>query len=145
MSAHVEKTAKDFSKFLTVDMDERLKPINKSIDDMLARLEEFQTMISFAKQERINATELVSSIQSSNESLNDLFQRIDSVEKLVQDVKSTLDNLEAVVEKAEEEVGVTESKTSKVANIFTPLFKKTSGKKQTGNSSQTFKTSDYFN
>ncbi|XP_044252497.1 biogenesis of lysosome-related organelles complex 1 subunit 4 [Tribolium madens] len=145
MSSHVEQTAKDFSKFLTIDMDERLKPINKSIDDMLARLEEFQTMISFAKQERINATELVSSIQSSNESLNYLFKRIDSVEKLIQEVKSTVDNLETDVEKAEEEVGITESKTRKVANIFTPLFKKSPGKTQAANSSQIFKNSDHFN
>lgn len=89
---------------------------------MLARLEEFQTMICFARQERIIATELLSSIENSKDNLNDLFNRIDSVERLVQDVKSTVDALETEVEKAEEKVGITESKTSKVANIFTPLF-----------------------
>ncbi|KAJ3662132.1 hypothetical protein Zmor_006491 [Zophobas morio] len=141
-----EKTAEDFSRFVLTDITEKVQPINKLIDDMFARLEEFQTMIYFAKQERISALNSLASVHGNFQMLTNLLQRIDSIENLIEQVKITLSVLERDIEKAEEELGYTESTTNKVANIFTPLFKKNtnSDRSHSPNLSQIYKTSDYF-
>ncbi|RZB66616.1 hypothetical protein BDFB_011578 [Asbolus verrucosus] len=122
MLEHVTQTSNDFSKFLNINMKNKLEPINKSVEDMLARLEEFQTMICFAKQERVNASNLMSLISNNSGELAALFARINSVENLVEHVKSNLLSLEVSIQKAEEQLGCLDTKTSKVTNIFIPLF-----------------------
>jgi predicted nucleic acid-binding Zn-ribbon protein len=144
MMKHINKTSNEYSKFIMIDMQEKLKPINKSIDDMHARLEEFQIMITFAKQERVGATDLLNAISNCKNDVENLFTRIDSVEDIVEHVRTSLLSLEADIEKAEEEIGYTESTTTKVANMFTPLFKKSAERKHTPNSLNLYKTSDYF-
>ncbi|XP_023017845.1 biogenesis of lysosome-related organelles complex 1 subunit 4 [Leptinotarsa decemlineata] len=138
-----EKTAKDFSKYLEVDLDHKLKPITASIDDMLTRLEEFQTMISFVVQDRIDYNDILTAIPNYKNEFDNMCKKIDTLEKLMAHIKSNLDQLECGIEKAEDELGCSET-TMKVTNIFTPLFRKQSGKKEFRFQSDNFKTENYF-
>lgn len=80
-------------------------------------------MICFAKQERAAATGALNSVRQSNRELLGLFARINAMESLVARVRDTLVSLEADLDKAEEDLGYTDSATTKVANmLFTPLF-----------------------
>ncbi|XP_057664678.1 biogenesis of lysosome-related organelles complex 1 subunit 4 isoform X2 [Diorhabda carinulata] len=141
---YVEKTAKEYSKCCEIDLESKLKPINKSVDDMLARLEEFETMMSFVIQDRKDYNDILTSVPNYKEEFDILCNKIDSVEKLTKHIKSNLDELEKEIEKAELSLGCTE-KTAKVTQIFTPLFKKNVDKKSTSQSTEFFKTEDYFN
>ncbi|KAG5889941.1 hypothetical protein JTB14_018836 [Gonioctena quinquepunctata] len=140
----VENTAKGFSKYCELDMNNKVEPIIGSIDEMLARLEEFQTMISFVVQDRTDYNDILSSIPNYGSEFGDMCNKIDTLEKMVAHIKSNLDHLESEIEKAENELGCNEA-TSKVTNIFTPLFKKNVEKKYSkDHHSGYFKTEEYF-
>ncbi|XP_072392839.1 biogenesis of lysosome-related organelles complex 1 subunit 4 [Diabrotica undecimpunctata] len=140
---YIQKTAKDYKKCCDVDMDSKLNSLNKSIDEMLTRLEEFQTMMSFVEQDRKDYNDILTSVPNYKDEFDILCNRIDTVDKLTTHIKSNLDVLENEIEKAESSLGCSE-KTAKVTQIFTPLFKKNVDKKQSTQSSELFKTEDYF-
>ncbi|KAJ8924592.1 hypothetical protein NQ315_000742 [Exocentrus adspersus] len=140
---NLENVAGDYNKYCDVDIHSKLMPINEQIENMLARLEEFQTMILFVKQDGTDSRDILTSIANYSNELNDLFNKIDTMERLVTHIKSNLDKVEDDVEKAEVEFGCNDSK-KKVTSIFTPLFKKATEKKQLSPSLGLFKVEDYF-
>ncbi|KAJ8938139.1 hypothetical protein NQ318_006999 [Aromia moschata] len=117
----LEAVAKDYSKYCNVNLDHKLKPVNKSVDDMLARLEEFQTILSFIKQDEKDATNIFASVPNYKSDLDEMCDTIDTIENLISHIKNNLDKLENDIEKAETELGYNEHKKI-VSNIFTPLF-----------------------
>lgn len=88
---------------------------------MLARLEEFQTMVSFVKQDGTDSNDILTSLPDYKTDLEEMFKKIDTMESLVTHMKNNLDKLEDDVEKAEIEFGINDPK-KKVASIFSPLF-----------------------
>ncbi|XP_018563279.1 biogenesis of lysosome-related organelles complex 1 subunit 4 [Anoplophora glabripennis] len=143
MSLPLENVAQDYSKYCDVDLNGKLQPINKSIEDMLARLEEFQTMVSFVKQDETDSNDILTSLPNYRNDLEDMFNKIDTMESLVIHMKNNLDKLEDDIEKAETELGCNDPK-KKVTSIFTPLFRKNTEKKQPTPSLGLFKVEDYF-
>ncbi|KAJ8969157.1 hypothetical protein NQ314_001898 [Rhamnusium bicolor] len=140
----LENVAKDYSKYCDVDINLKLKPINQSVDDMLTRLEEFQTMVSFVKQDGIDSNDILTSFLNFKSDMDEMCIKINTIENLITHIKSNLDKLEDDMDKAETEMGCNEHK-NKVTNIFTPLFKKNTDKKQIIPNMELFKTDDYFN
>lgn len=134
----LENTAKEYSKYCDINLESKvqlfkdngsyfskyflqLEPVNKCIDDMFARLEEFQTMMSFVTQDQVESVKVLTSLLDHREEFEDLCIKIDSLECLVSHIKNNLDKLEDDINKAEANLNISEP-TAKVANIFTPLF-----------------------
>ncbi|CAG9770965.1 unnamed protein product [Ceutorhynchus assimilis] len=145
MKTIVEKTAKDYSKYIdNINLNEKLEPVNKALDDMLTRLEEFETMLSFIQPDVNDSTDILKSILNYKPEFEELCEKIDATEFLIAHIKSNLDNLEAKIEEAEAKMGVSDA-TAKVTNIFTPLFKKSPEKHISPSPTlELFKTEEYF-
>lgn len=91
---------------------------------MLARLEEFETMITLVEQERCSAIGVagtLTEVMESSGELNALCSRIDALEKFMEHVKSNVDYLENKLEAAEKNVGLNSS-TNKLKTFFKPLL-----------------------
>ncbi|ENN72224.1 biogenesis of lysosome-related organelles complex 1 subunit 4 [Dendroctonus ponderosae] len=146
----LRRTAEDYSSYITnTNIEKKLEPVNKAIDDMLARLEEFEAMFTFIEPDVKDSKDILNSILAYKPEFEDLCAKIDSTEFLVAHIKSNLDMLEAKIEEAETKLGVSDTTskvTEKVSNIFTPLFKKAAERRATSASTnmELFKTEDYF-
>lgn len=91
---------------------------------MLARLEEFETMMLLLHEENLNTCGLNGSLMAVVETkteLQNLFERIDALEKLVDDVKRTVFYYEAKVEAAEKELGIMQAGL-KIKELLKPLL-----------------------
>ncbi|CAH1982311.1 unnamed protein product [Acanthoscelides obtectus] len=144
MDKVVEKTAVDYAKYLDVNLPSKFQPLQTSIDEILARLEEFQTMLSFIAGDRKDYNDIIASIPNYKPRFDDMFKRIDVLEVLVAHMKDNMDTLESNIEKAEAELGINEP-AMKVPSIFTPLFKKsTSSERSPSKGMEIFHTEDYF-
>lgn len=91
---------------------------------MLARLEEFETMISLVEQERCSAIGVVGSlteIMESSEELKILGNKIDALEKFMEHVKSNVDYLENKIDAAEKHAGLNKN-TNKLKTFLKPLL-----------------------
>ncbi|KAF7268574.1 hypothetical protein GWI33_018326 [Rhynchophorus ferrugineus] len=142
----IKKTSEGYSKLFTdCNLEQKLAPINKSIEQMLARLEEFETMFAFIQPDIKDSKDLLNSIMEYKSEFDILCEKIDNTELLVAHVKHNLDTLEARIEECEAKLNVTDT-ASKVTNLLTPLlFKKANAeRKPTPSSVELFKTEDYF-
>lgn len=91
---------------------------------MLARLEEFESMVSLVEQERCSAIGVVGSlteIMNSRDELNSLCTKIDALEKFIEHVKSNVDYFENKVDAAEKIVGINKN-ANKLKTFFKPLL-----------------------
>lgn len=91
---------------------------------MLARLEEFETMITLLHEEKTNTYGLKGSlmdvIQEKTE-LKDLFDRIDALEKVVAHAKAAVNYYEIKVEAAEKDLSLMQT-SSKIKDFLKPLL-----------------------
>lgn len=132
----------DYAKYLDHNVDEKIKPINDSLNNMLARLEEFETMFTFLHQDINSSIEAFNTISTFQDQFNLLCSKIDSVEKLVNHIKCNLESLEQSIEKHEQKYNIAGPKG--VANIFAPFFKLTVDNRAKTNNTPLFKPEDYF-
>nr|CAH7741922.1 unnamed protein product [Callosobruchus chinensis] len=141
----IEQTAVDYAKYLDLDFPPQIQALTSTIYEMLARLEEFQTLLGFMSKDRDQYNSIITSIPKYQAEFDDLSKRTDMVEALVAHIKDNLDTLESRIEKAEAELNINEP-TMKVPNIFTPLFKKNTipDRKSPSKGMEMFHTEDYF-
>ncbi|XP_066250601.1 biogenesis of lysosome-related organelles complex 1 subunit 4 [Euwallacea similis] len=122
----LQKTAQDYSKFITnTSIDKKLEPINTRIEDLLARMEEFETMFTFIQPDVKDSRDMLKSILDYKPEFEDLCEKIDCTIFLIAHIKNNLDSLEARIEEEEVRLGVegTSSKvTERVTSMLTPLF-----------------------
>lgn len=91
---------------------------------MLARLEEFETMISLFHEEKTNTYALRGSLMDVMQDRNELlclFLRIDALEKVVEHIKATVNHCEMKVEAAEKDLSLMQT-TSKIKDFLKPLW-----------------------
>ncbi|KAL1517077.1 hypothetical protein ABEB36_000888 [Hypothenemus hampei] len=145
----LKQTAESYSKYITnIDLEEKLQPVNKAMEDMLTRLEEFETMFTLAQPDIKDSKDIIKSILDYKPEFEELCLKIDSIEFMTVHIKNNLTALETKIEETENQMGIVDTKsrvTEKVAHIFTPLFKKSFDKKApTSSSAEIFKTEHYF-
>ncbi|XP_065160525.1 biogenesis of lysosome-related organelles complex 1 subunit 4 isoform X2 [Atheta coriaria] len=124
----IESACNDYSEFLNLDLNTKFQPINQSVDDILTRLEEFETMVLLIQQERCNAIGLTGSLTDCVDiqpQVQQLCHRIDSLEALTEYLKTYVNSLENKIDVMEEKLGFGDN-----ANVFksflkSSLFKKT--------------------
>ncbi|KAF5269483.1 hypothetical protein FQA39_LY08672 [Lamprigera yunnana] len=144
----LKRTAEEYSKYVKINLEQKLEPIHQSVDDMLTRLEEFESLLTIVQQERCNAIGLTGSLTESVDCLNnlkELCERIDKLEKLIQHISNNIESAERKITAAEEHIGLTDN-TAKLKNLLIPLFKKTVVVKEpsTECEMEMFSTEDYF-
>ncbi|EDV97763.1 biogenesis of lysosome-related organelles complex 1 subunit 4 [Drosophila grimshawi] len=122
----VEKSAKDYAKIIqNADLDREINPLCTNIEDMLARLDEFETVLSSVRAETngIMANH-VCSILSFSDNFEELRNRIDNLEQFVSTVSENLNEVERSVDVAEQELNITDYSIRGL--LFKPLKAKLS-------------------
>ncbi|KAH8365826.1 hypothetical protein KR093_005207, partial [Drosophila rubida] len=106
----VEQTGKDYAKIIqSADLDREVNPLCTNIEDMLARLDEFETVLASVRAESNSImANHVCSILNFNDNFGELRNRIDKLEQFVAKVNENLNEVESSVDVAERELSVTE-------------------------------------
>lgn len=95
-----------------------MEPINETIDQMLVRLEEFQTMVILVQQEKCNS---LAELTESKSELLSLCEKIEALEQLIEHIKSNMYMLEGKIEAAESNLGLKDN-TTKIKTFLKPFF-----------------------
>ncbi|XP_014088644.2 biogenesis of lysosome-related organelles complex 1 subunit 4 [Bactrocera oleae] len=106
----VEQAAEDYAKILqSINLEREINPICISIEDMLARLDEFETLLSSVRAENNSILENhVSGILAFSDSFQNLCERIDKLEQFVEKVNTNVNEVENSIDIAELELNVTD-------------------------------------
>ncbi|XP_053957292.1 biogenesis of lysosome-related organelles complex 1 subunit 4 [Anastrepha ludens] len=106
----VERAAEDYAKILqSIDLDREINPICINIEDMLTRLDEFETLLSSVRAENNNILENhVGGIIAFSDHFHNLCKRIDKLEQFVDMVNTNVYEVEKSVDIAELELNVTD-------------------------------------
>lgn len=89
---------------------------------MLVRLEEFENIVSAAKEVSTEATSNIAKIVAQKEELYRLCKRIEDVERFIELMDRQVTTAEHVVNVAEAELGISES--LRLSSMFKNMFKK---------------------
>ncbi|KAH8379870.1 hypothetical protein KR009_007747, partial [Drosophila setifemur] len=110
MPADVNNVAQDYAKIIqSADLDKEINPLCTNIEDMLARLDEFETLLASVRAESNSTMENnVCGILAFEKCFEQLRTRIDGLEQFVGAVRENLDEVERSVDIAEEELHVTD-------------------------------------
>ncbi|KAH8300447.1 hypothetical protein KR018_006119 [Drosophila ironensis] len=110
MGADLKNIAEEYAKTIqSADLEREINPLCTNIDDMLARLDEFETLLASVRAESNGMmANNVCSILSFGESFDQLRTRIDGLEQFVGAVSANLDEVEKSVDLAEGELHVTD-------------------------------------
>ncbi|XP_067643252.1 biogenesis of lysosome-related organelles complex 1 subunit 4 [Eurosta solidaginis] len=104
----VESAAEDYAKILqSINLDREINPICINIEDMLARLDEFETLLSNVRAEN-NSILLnhIGGILTFANHFQDLRERIDKLERFVDMVNTNVNEVEKSINIAELELNV---------------------------------------
>ncbi|KAK3918738.1 Biogenesis of lysosome-related organelles complex 1 subunit 4 [Frankliniella fusca] len=143
----VPELAEDYAAFLKVDLTKELSAATESVEDMLTRLEEFQSLIQMVEADGFQAVNtLTTEILGKKDELKQLGDRIDGLECLVTRVKGDMDKLESLLNTAEAEANASDG--APLLKALGSLFTKKpvvdiAGPSRTGQSS-TFTSPDLF-
>ncbi|KOC59958.1 Protein cappuccino like protein [Habropoda laboriosa] len=128
MSSHtapiVEELAKDYANYLKFDISSQMKTFDDTIEDVMMRLEEFQSIIEMVQSESSQCTDqYVPRLRDMQPEIANLCRRIDALEHVIAMVNVNLTTLEAAVDNAEAELGISD----RLFGMLNPLsfFKKT--------------------
>ncbi|KAM7358312.1 biogenesis of lysosome-related organelles complex 1 subunit 4 isoform 1-T3 [Cochliomyia hominivorax] len=120
----VEKTAQDYSKLLqTVSLDKEIDPICMSIEDMLTRLDELESLLVNVKGEtNIIMDQYTNSILAFKLQFETLQQRIEQLEKFIEVVNKNVNDVEKSMDIAESELNISDYSIKGL--LFKPLLAK---------------------
>ncbi|XP_068149760.1 biogenesis of lysosome-related organelles complex 1 subunit 4 [Drosophila tropicalis] len=157
--SNIEALGQDYAKIMrSADLEREINPLCTNIEDMLARLDEFESLLASVRAESngIMANH-VCSILNFGENFQELQTRIDNLELMVGQVQANLNLVEHSVDVAEQELNVTDYSLKGL--LLKPLKAKLTGSADGSQSSQLaksnlvdgefqavpiFKSDDYF-
>ncbi|KAH8239915.1 hypothetical protein KR032_009358 [Drosophila birchii] len=110
MSVNLNNVSQDYAKIIqSAELDKEISPLCTNIEDMLARLDEFETLLSSVRAESNGMmANNVCGILGFSDSFDQLRTRIDGLEQFVSAVSANLSEVERSVDMAEEELHVTD-------------------------------------
>nr|XP_016933571.1 biogenesis of lysosome-related organelles complex 1 subunit 4 [Drosophila suzukii] len=110
MQADINNVSRDYAKILqSADLEKEINPLCTNIDDMMTRLDEFETLLGSVRAESNGMmANNVCSILGFGDSFEQLKTRIDGLEQFVGAVSANLLEVERNVDIAEEELHVTD-------------------------------------
>ncbi|XP_036336581.1 biogenesis of lysosome-related organelles complex 1 subunit 4 isoform X2 [Rhagoletis pomonella] len=106
----VERAAEDYAKILqSINLEREINPICINIEDMLARLDEFETLLSSVRAENNDIIENhVAGILAFSDHFQILRERVDKLEQFVDMVNTNVNEVEKSIDIAEKELSVTD-------------------------------------
>ncbi|XP_076303206.1 biogenesis of lysosome-related organelles complex 1 subunit 4 [Lasioglossum baleicum] len=153
MSSHttaiVEELAKDYASYAKLDLSNQMKSFHDTIEDVMMRLEEFQSIIEMVQNERTQCIDQhIPKLQDIQPEVVTLCKRIDALEHVIAMANVNLTTLEAAVDNAEAELGISD----RLFGMLNPLsfFKKSQesslpNKLPVYEQPTIYRTNDYFN
>ncbi|XP_068984599.1 biogenesis of lysosome-related organelles complex 1 subunit 4 [Bombus flavifrons] len=113
MSSHtipiVEELAKDYANYLKLDLSSQMKNFHDAIEDVMMRLEEFQSIIEMVQSENsLCIDQHIPKLQDMQQEVINLSRRIDALEHVIAMINVNLRTLEAAVDNAEAELGISD-------------------------------------
>ncbi|XP_023713009.1 biogenesis of lysosome-related organelles complex 1 subunit 4 isoform X2 [Cryptotermes secundus] len=141
----INELVNDYLEYFKVDLTKQLAPVEETIDDMLTRLEEFESLMEMVQTNGLHSLDgSVPNILLYKDRLRALCNRVDRLETFLNRVKHDLDVVESHMDAAEADVGNT---NGKFKNILKPLFFKKPDKAVRSpvyEAPEIFRTSDFF-
>ena len=119
----VEELAKDYASYAKLDLSNQMKSFHDTIEDVMMRLEEFQSIIEMVQSESSQCMEQhIPRLQDMQQEVINLCRRIDALEHVIAMANVNLTTLEAAVDNAEAELGISD----RLFGMLNPLsfFKK---------------------
>ncbi|XP_024938575.1 biogenesis of lysosome-related organelles complex 1 subunit 4 isoform X2 [Cephus cinctus] len=102
----IEELAKDYAAYAKVDLTDQMKNVHDSIEDMMTRLEEFESIIGMVQTEGAECMSgHIPRLLSIRPELRNLGKRIDALNFFVARANADLTALETAVDNAEAELG----------------------------------------
>ncbi|XP_037046176.1 biogenesis of lysosome-related organelles complex 1 subunit 4 [Bradysia coprophila] len=119
----LDKLGAEYSNYFhQADISKEINPVCTSIDEMLNRLEEFESLVSIIKNDlAISADQTIPDLMNSQDDFNKLCKRIDDLEAFIGVVNQNLDSIEKDVVEAEEELGINDVG---IKGFLKPIFGK---------------------
>jgi len=97
------ETARDWSQFVQVDTSKHDTAIQDISEDLMIRLDEFETLLDMSKDEtRTCFFQQMPVIQEKYQELQDVFESIDNLKIMVDRIKSDMDKLDKDLSEADE-------------------------------------------
>ncbi|XP_031618623.1 biogenesis of lysosome-related organelles complex 1 subunit 4 [Contarinia nasturtii] len=116
----VEETADDYVNFLRqIDFSKEIGPICTNIDEILIRMDEFESSISIIKN--ISASTSIPNIIECKKGIQQYSERIDKIQLMLDRINHDITALEQNMNKAEEELGYNDTG---IKGFFKPLLGK---------------------
>ena len=148
-TALAEDLAKDYANYAKLDLTHQMKNFHDTIEDVMIRLEEFQSIIEMVRSESMQSTDqYIPRLQDMQQAVSNLCRRIDALEHVIAMANVNLTTLEAAVDNAEAELGISD----RLFGMLNPLsfFKKSQEPVVPRNQLPTYelptiyRTTDYF-
>ncbi|GAB0097526.1 Biogenesis of lysosome-related organelles complex 1 subunit 4 [Sergentomyia squamirostris] len=143
--------ARDYSNYLVQNsISTEVEPICKNIDDMLTRLDEFESLLNAVKENiSVSTDKNLPEIATFQKDFSELCQRIDGFERFITIAGDNLSRMEAHMSVAEHELGYTESGFK---GFLKPIFGRQKTEQDATNLApgdvytppEVFKASDFF-
>ncbi|XP_050429144.1 biogenesis of lysosome-related organelles complex 1 subunit 4 [Adelges cooleyi] len=119
----LDELAIDYSEYLKVDNTKEVGALKDVIEDMLTRLEEFQTFMEMVKALRVESTMMhYDTIKGLKSKVTELTNTVDKLEKLVNKVGEDVELVDQQLTEAESCMPI--NKEGPLNSILKPFFKK---------------------
>jgi len=137
--------AEDFSMFAQADFEQECQRLDVAVEDMLAKLEEFGSLMEMmAESSGAALGELVPRVFSARQQLQQLFGRADALEAFVTTAGAQLGQLEQHVERAERQLAAPGSLTQAFSSLFQSSRSDTPQEPVEFTPPEIYRSEDYF-
>ncbi|XP_058460587.1 biogenesis of lysosome-related organelles complex 1 subunit 4-like [Malaya genurostris] len=152
-SVMAEEIVEDYTGYFRAsNLQSEMRPISSRIDEMLLRLEEFESLLVLVKEESaVTVQQNIPKILSLKPELDKLCERLDQLEKFVSMVTKNLDAVERQVQIAEEELDIPDKTINVLLKSLNIFGKSKQVERQTNRNASglyeapvIFKTENYF-
>uniref|UniRef100_A0A1A8H5K3 Biogenesis of lysosomal organelles complex-1, subunit 4, cappuccino n=1 Tax=Nothobranchius korthausae TaxID=1143690 RepID=A0A1A8H5K3_9TELE len=148
----LRQTALDYSSYIRASAGEEIERLEKSLEEMLTRVDEFVGMLDMIRNDTSQiVNENLPKIQQKSDEMRQMYRRIDKLEAFVKMVGANVNAMEEQLMQAEGELGTLPSTFKKILRTMTaPSFlnKQASprrpGPHQRQETPTVFRTDDYF-
>ncbi|XP_058878297.1 biogenesis of lysosome-related organelles complex 1 subunit 4-like isoform X1 [Acipenser ruthenus] len=144
----LERTAKSYSSYLKANVGEDVESLEKSLEEMLTRVDEFVGMLDMIRNDTSQVVnDSLPQIHRKSEEMRKIYTKIDKLDAFVKMVGHNVTVMEEQVTQAESDLGTFPSAFKKIfRTIAVPAFlnKTTSRQQPQQEPPPVFRTEDYF-
>ncbi|KAK1172696.1 biogenesis of lysosome-related organelles complex 1 subunit 4 [Acipenser oxyrinchus oxyrinchus] len=144
----LERTAKSYSSYLKANVGEDVESLEKSLEKMLTRVDEFVGMLDMIRNDTSQVVnDSLPQIHRKSEEMRKIYTKIDKLDAFVKMVGHNVTVMEEQVTQAESDLGTFPSAFKKIFRTITvPAFlnKTTSSQQPQQEPPPVFRTEDYF-